>query len=107
MLKLISHFKRLSTPIPKDEPLKRFATIRNVRKQSADPETRSIRTVIEKVTIDRAEEMRPFRVSDFNLDNLIAVGAKLNPTHYAASPHKAVTDMAAPLSSIEVNNSNE
>lgn len=106
MLKCISQFKRLNTSISKPEPLAPFVTRRNVRVQVVDENTRSVKTKVELKTIDRAEEMRPYRVSDFSLDNLIAVGAKMTPAVLTASPHKSVTDMAATLESIDFNPEN-
>lgn len=103
MLKCISQIKRLSTPFVLDEPVIVYPTIRNVRVQSIDESTRTVITKVEKRTINRADEMKPYRVSDFCLDNLIAVGAKMTPTHMFASPHKAITDMATTLSTIDLN----
>lgn len=107
MLKCISQFERLNTRVPKCEPLPPFVTRRNVRIQVACDEKRTIKTKVEMRTINRADEMRPYRVSDFSLDNLIAVGAKMTPTVLNASPHKSVTDMAATLDSIDINTKNE
>lgn len=107
MLKCISQIKRLSTPFVLDEPLTMFATIRNVRVQKVDELTKRVITKVEKRTIDRAEEMKPYRVSDFCLDNLISIGAKMTPTHMAASPHKAISDMAATLETIDSNINND
>lgn len=107
MLKCISQFKRLNTPIPQCEPLEPYVTRRNVRVQVVNEKTRTLKTKVEMRTINRADEMRPYRVSDFSLDNLIAVGAKMNPAVLNASPHKSVTDMAATLQSIDINSKNE
>lgn len=107
MLKCISQFKRLNSPIPMCELLEPYVTRRNVRVQVVNEQSRSLKTKVEMRTINRADEMRPYRVSDFSLDNLIAVGAKLNPTVLNASPHKSVTDMALTLQSIDINPKNE
>lgn len=107
MLKCISQFRRLNSRIPQCEPLERFVTCRNVRVQVVNEKTRSISTKVEKKTINRADEMRPYRVSDFSLDNLIAIGAKMTPTVLNASPHKSVSDMAATLDSIDLNQNND
>lgn len=108
MLNCISHFQRLNTKLPLPEPHVKKPTVRCVRVQSVDENSRIVRTKIEKITVDRANEMKPYRVSDFSLDNLIAVGATLSATHLSASPHQAITDMAATLDSIDLNyNQNE
>ena len=104
--KPISHFERTHMSSDCCVECSTKPTIRQVRVQSLDEKTNRIRTKIVMKTIDRAEEMRPYKVSDFCLENLTAVGAQLNPTHLSASPHRAITDMQRTLSNIDVEPSN-
>lgn len=107
MLQCISHFKRLNTRIPPCDPIPPFVTRRVIRTRVVDEKTRSIKVKTELKTFDRVEEMRPYRVSDFSLNNMIALGVKMTPTHLSASPHKSVSDMASVLDSININSNDD
>ena len=106
-MKFMSHSRRLKTSFDSYEVSTPRPTVRNVRVQKVDEVNRRVTTKIEKRTINRSEEMKPYCVSDFSLDNLIAVGVKMTPTSMASSPHKAVSDMAATLDSIDIEPNND
>ena len=97
--RVLSHCERCAMRFKNSSPEKRD-TVRKVRISVYDEETSRMVTKIEFKTIDRVEEMKPFKVSDFYLENLLAIGASLTPSHMAASPHKAVSDMIATLETI-------
>ena len=103
MFKMLSYSQRLGQRADCCVALPFKPCIRKVRVQSFDPNTNRISVKIERRTVDRAEEMRPYKVSDFYLDNLLAVGAQLNPTRLAPSPLKTVSDIAETLSSLDSN----
>ena len=103
--KHITHHERCClspTPIS----IERKPTIRKMRKQVYNPDTGMLSTSIEEVTVDRCEEMKPYRVSDFCLENLIAIGATLDTSRLEASPHQSITAMEHTLANIahETNN---
>lgn len=98
--KITSHFDRCNCAVRTTLQLEFRPTSRKTRTQVFDKETNRLVTKVEFKTVDRAEEMKPFRVSDFYLDNLIAIGATLDPAQMQASPHKAVSDMINTLETI-------
>ena len=98
--KPISHFERTHyvSCAPPNIAIKPVE--REVRVQTLDPATQRIHTTIEKKTFSRAEEMRPFNVSDFALENLIAIGAKLDSTTLQMDMHSEVSAMATTLANL-------
>lgn len=103
-MKPISHFERKSQPLSIPISLPRNPARRKTRVTTIDEVTGIHTTKCKIVSYDRVEEMKPYRVSDFSLDNLIAIGANLDDTHLSASPHRAITDMERTLSNININN---
>ena len=101
MDKPISHFERCRTRCQCDVVLPHRPIVRQVRTQIFDERSKTFVTKVEMKTIDRTEEMKPYKVSDFSLNNLIAVGAKLDPTRLDASPLKAVADMEQSLARLD------
>lgn len=97
---ITSHFDRCNCHVLTTVHLEFRPIGRKTRTQVLDKETNRLVTKVEFKTIDRKEEMKPFRVSDFYLDNLIAIGATLDPAQMTASPHKAVSDMINTLETI-------
>ena len=59
-------------------PKPRFVCTRPVVVQELDTETSVVSEKLELKTVDRREEMRPYKCSDFSLHNLVAIGAPLN-----------------------------
>ena len=100
-MKRLTHFERIHTDCRPVLQMSPRPTVRSKRVSSVDPITNRVITKIEKVTIDRPEEMKIYQCSDFAMENLLAVGATLNPTSMTASPYKAVSDMQSVLSNLE------
>ena len=105
-MKHLSHYEILHTPCKIKTDIKNTPVIRLKPFEVVDKTTGRVYKKLKKVSITRAEEMRPYKVSDFSLDNLVAIGASLQNVQLSSSPHTAVTDMVKTLSSLESNNSN-
>lgn len=99
--KLISHFEHSCVRHIDDTPFEIKPTVRKIVTQSIHPHTGRVISKCEFRTVDRVEEMKPFRLSDFYLNNLISVGAKLNPVIMQSSPLKQVDEITSRLSSID------
>lgn len=107
-LKPISHYERIHNyahALPDVRVVTR-PVVRLVSSKVFDEKSRRVITKFKKTTVVRSEEMKPYKVSDFFLENLLAIGASLDPTHLQASPHRAVTDMTRTLENIDVELSN-
>lgn len=97
--KPLSHFESLQRRFV-NKPVRNKPTRRLVRTSTFDETIGRMVTRTKYETISRVEEMKPYRVSDFCLENLVAVGAKLQSTNLTASPHKAISDMQDVLENI-------
>ena len=96
--KNLSHRERLTKHCDCCVESSNLPTIRKVRVQRVVGNR--VINKVELKTIDRASEMKPYRSSDFAMDNLLAVGAKLDPTRLIGSPLKNIDDMARTLDSV-------
>lgn len=104
--KPLSHYEILHTPCKIKIDIEIPPVTRLARVEVVNENTGRVYHKLKKVTTTRADEMRPYKVSDFSLDNLISIGASLQNVHLVSSPYSAVTDMVRTLSSLESNNSN-
>lgn len=57
-------------------------------------------------TVDRVSEMANYKVSDFSIENLLAVGAKLTPTHLVGDTDLKMLHLENSVSKIVNNESN-
>ena len=96
-LKPISHFVRTHTKMCPCPITHTNLVDREVRVQKLDEVNQRIVTELQTKTFNRAEEMKPYKVSDFCLENLIAIGAKLEPTTLQGSPNQVITDIVSTL----------
>lgn len=105
--------ERLSTRFKVDIPKPNFNCGRLVSSNVLDNETKVVSSSLEYKTINRSEEMRPYRCSDFSLHNLIAIGAPLNPSKMQTSPLAMADSLASTLESLpdsvfdNINNNND
>lgn len=90
--------KRLTTRFKANIPKPTFKCERNVLHQSIDNDV-VINTTSVK-TVDRREEMKPYKVSDFSLHNLIAIGAPLNDVKMQGSALNVADTLADTLANI-------
>ena len=71
-------------------------------KQEYDERTKIICNTSEYTTIDRAKEMNNYKVSDFSLSNLMAIGAPLNEmSSIPGDRFRAIANMESQMSSIQ------
>ena len=99
-LKPISHFVRTHTKMCPCPIIHTNLVEREVRVQKLDEVNQRIVTELQTKTFNRAEEMKPYKVSDFCLENLIAIGAKLEPTTLQGSANQVISDIATTLASM-------
>ncbi len=100
VLKPLPHYERIRTNCAPVISLPCRPIIRKQRVNTFDENTGLMSTKVKYVTIDRKAEMKPFRVSDFSLDNLLAIGAKLDSAQLTASPLAQVANMEKTLSNL-------
>lgn len=95
--KPVSHFERLCIPTVESN----FKSDRTMYKlqytKELDAKTNRVARKAKKVIKDRYEEMKNFRVSDFSLENLQAIGAELNPTMLSRSNINTIQEIESAI----------
>ena len=102
--KRISHYERSKMRCKPAFKVEVKNPVRSIRVQKLDDTTNVVTTVVETKTFVRADEMKPYKVSDFCLENLQAIGAPLEPQKLTASPHTAVSMAEKVLTSMNFDN---
>lgn len=85
MPRIISHFERKSRPCKLTVSVEHPVRSVEVRKTVLDDVTRRVVTTIEYQEHDNAELINKYSVSDFSLENLMSIGAKLDPLYMSPS----------------------
>lgn len=93
-----SHFKRSHTPTDV-VPVERQSYRRECRVKSLSPVTGRMTLKIEYKTVDRYDEMKDYRCSDFSLENLVAINAPMQYSQMSMSRLNQADHVAEVLSS--------
>lgn len=99
-LKPLSHFDRTHSKMCPCPITHTNLVEREVRVQKLDEVNQRIVSELQTKTFIRAEEMKPYKVSDFCLENLLAVGAKLEPTTLQGTANQVITDIVSTLETL-------
>ena len=98
--KPIPHFVRVSDVISTD-PVVKHREIKQLKNEVyQDKKLRRMCSKSSLVTVDRIKELNCFKVSDFSMENLQAIGANLNPVHLIGSTESAISTLESKLSKI-------
>lgn len=92
-MKLITFAERMQLRPDIKTPKPSLQCCRKTIVQELDEGTQTLISVIKYKTIDRREEMKPYKVSDFAISNLIAIGADLQPSVLQGSQHFSISSL--------------
>ena len=94
-IKPIPNYLRSNTIVEKYYKKYNHRTIRTLKqKQEFDNLTKRLVGRSSFVTVDRFAEMKNFRVSDFTLENLQAIGANLQQCTLTGSPQQVIDSIS-------------
>ena len=93
--KIMSYNQRMCTRVPScsTESIEKREYKRLVTSNVYDERLQRMLPKSEFKTIDRHEEMKHYRVSDFALENLISVGKELTPVSLDPSPFDVLNNV--------------